>query len=172
MVSAKAGWLESAKMVFIALGTRCVYSLPSLPVDIPRPLPKGQSNLGCAASFFSGGRRPNQSKSSAGEQFFPKALVQERLLEKICLVRRRHDRFRLERQPEGKRRATPRLALRVNLAAVMMDDEKTGHQVDAVFGRRPALHDKRITDDPQCLLRQSRPVVADAQDDLRFRLLL
>jgi hypothetical protein len=39
-------------MVFIALGTGCVFSWPSLPMDIPQPLPKGQLNLDRAVSFL------------------------------------------------------------------------------------------------------------------------
>ncbi len=60
------------------------------------------------------------------------------------------------------------LALGFDFAAVMVDDEKAGNQINAVFGRHAVTHDKRIEDDTQRLLRQARPVVADLNDDFRF----
>jgi hypothetical protein len=89
-------------------------------------------------------------------------------LKKIRVVRRWGGRFGLEGEAEGERRALAGLAFGFNFATVMVDDEKSGDQMNAVFRRHAAMHDKGIEDDAQGFLRQFRPVIADLNDDLRF----
>src|SRR5271154_2948634 len=85
-----------------------------------------------------------KAKSARGDQFFPEIFVQKSFAEKIGFSRRRRGGFGLERQADGKFRSLTGLALRLDFAAVMVDDEKTGHQMNAIFGRDAALHDERI----------------------------
>ena len=43
---------------------------------------------------------------------------------------------------------------------MVVHDKVTSHQVDAVFDRAVAADNKRIEDQPQGFLRQTRPVIA------------
>ena len=140
--------------------------LPLPLVQLPQFKPNGQWNLEAVMRIFGAG--PGNIRLSTGEQFFPKTLVQQGFLQKIRIVVGWGGGFGLERKTEDKRRALAGRAFGFNLSAVMVDDEKAGDQMDAVFGRHAAMHDKGIEDDAQGFLRQARPVVADLNDDLRL----
>src|SRR5205823_2458777 len=58
-------------------------------------------------------------------------------------------------------------APRFNLPAMMMDDEITGHQANAIFLRAFAARHERVKNHTQCLLRQSRAIILNL--DLNFR---
>ncbi len=89
-------------------------------------------------------------------------------MKKIRVIRRQGGRFGFEGEAENERRALAGLAFGFNFAAMMVDDEKAGDQMNAVFRRHAAMHDKGIEDDAQGFLLQARPVIADLNDDLRF----
>ena len=116
------------------------------PASFPQFSPEGQWKLAGPNEFFAhdAGQTINRRKSA-----FSTVFVQQRLLQKIRLVRRRLRAFGLERQAEGEGRAVAGPAFGVNLPAVMMDDEKAGHQIDAVFGRHAAAHHERVEHDAQ-----------------------
>ena len=74
-----------------------------------------------------------QLASSALDELVPQFLVQHRLFQELGVVGKGLGRLGFERQPDGEEVAAAVRADGLDAAAVVMDDEKAGHQVDAVF---------------------------------------
>ena len=146
-------------MVFIEFVNR-----PSLDRG-PSPLksfhshcPQVNGNLKRRGQLFL--REARQNPSTSGNQLLPKLPVQQRFLQKISFGWRRRDAFGLQRQSKGEGCAAAGLAFGVNLPAMMMDDEKTGHQIDAIFGWHTVAHHEGVENDAQGVLRQARSLSA------------
>lgn len=102
-----------------------------------------------------------------GNQFFPEGIVQEHFLQKIGVALLRSGRIdRVDGQPDRKGGAKAVLTVRVDAAAVVVNDEITRHQMDAVLHRAIAAHHKRIKDQSQGLFRQTGPVIAHLDLDV------
>src|ERR1019366_5303115 len=121
MASAKSGCGDKTKIVFISFWQRKGFVCwRSLAVHARSSQLPGQTKL-------------IQGKDSpAGEQFVPEFIIQQRLFQKISFIRRRRRRDGLERQAHGDDVAGAGQVLRLDFSAMMMRDEKAGHEIDAV----------------------------------------
>src|SRR5437899_5143450 len=95
------------------------------------------------------------------DKFLPKTVAQQHFLQEFLLVLRRGHEVRIDWQAQRESRALAVLAARVNSPPMMVHNEITSHQMNAIFHRTIASHDKRIEYQPQCFFWQARSVIAE-----------
>jgi hypothetical protein len=84
--------------------------------------------------------------AGSGYELFPKRVVEEDFLEKLFAFADRQRLIGIKRQPQHEGRAMPIFAPRLDAAAMMMDDEVAGHQVEAVFEGAVTANGERVED--------------------------
>ena len=104
-----------------------------------------------------------------GDELFPEGIVKNHLLNKVRIaLRGLWYLVRIQREAKSKGRAISVLAPGIDPPTVMVNDKITGHQVNAVFGRRVAANHKWVKDHTKRFLGQAGTVVADLHLDFGF----
>jgi|SRR5579862_9161421 len=106
------------------------------------------------------GKNPDGRRLIGSNQFLPQAVIQKNFPKKLGVTLAcSRDGIGIEWQTNTESRAAAMFTPRFDLAAVMVDNEISSHEMDAVFHWTVVTYYEWIEYQTESLLRQSRAVI-------------